>query len=90
MAIDLNKLKQASKNAAHKTNEQMSEEIACLLDSSEGLSVLKERLTAEGVPQDDIDFFCSEIACMMDKNALVLENIKKASVLGKALKALII
>lgn len=88
MGIDLNKLKQASDNAANKVNKNNEEEIVALVDFSDFSRILKE-LQKMSVKEAEIEEFKKEIEKADNKNAVLLRVLKSGNTLAKALISII-
>ncbi len=88
MGIDLNRLRQASENAANKVNKNNEEEIAALVDFSNFSKILKE-LQKMSVQEAEIEEFKKEIEKADNKNSVLLRVLKSGNTLAKALISII-
>ncbi|WP_285827599.1 hypothetical protein [Bacteroides acidifaciens] len=88
MGIDLNKLKQASDNAANRVNQSNEEEIVALVDFSNFSKILKE-LQKTSVKEIEIEELKKEIEKADNKNAVLLRVLRSGNTLAKALISII-
>lgn len=88
MGIDLNKLKQASDNAANRVNKSNEEEIVALVDFSNFSKILKE-LQKTSVKEIEIEELKKEIEKADNKNAVLLRVLRSGNTLAKALISII-
>lgn len=88
MGIDLNKLKQASDNAANRVNKSNEEEIVALVDFSNFSEILKE-LQKTSVKEIEIEELKKEIEKADNKNAVLLRVLRSGNTLAKALISII-
>lgn len=88
MGIDLNRLKQASDNAASKVNKNNEEEIVALVDFSNFSKILEE-LQKTSVKEAEIEELKKEIEKADNKNAVLLRVLKSGNTLAKALISII-